>query len=161
MPQSWYPIESRLKRLDDRVSKMESPFLRSQLKLVVYSTNHEAARLLVRMLNRREIHQAEILVSNLRNKAHREKERLTKEMFEQNPHIKLWFASSHAKVMSCKTDRGNHYTIEGSANLSYNSRIEQYVIDNDETIYQFTSDWMTEIREYLKNHKELEICSKT
>ncbi len=97
-------------------------------------------------------------MSNLRNHAHREKEVIIKEMFVDHPRVELFFCSSHAKTFSCKTDQGNYYTIEGSGNMAYNSRIEQYVIDNDQAVYDFSCNWMREIKEFLKDKKELEIC---
>lgn len=126
------------------------------LKLVVYSINHEAAESICRLLDSGKIKKTEILISNLRNKAHRTKEQLTRDLFVNHPNVDLFFCSSHAKVMSAKVDGGEaYYTIEGSGNLSWNSRVEQYVIDNDKTLYDFTCSWMREIREFLRGRKEL------
>lgn len=127
--------------------------------LAIYSINHEAATILNDLINSARIKTATIFMSNLRNKAHRQKEQLTKDMFIDNPKIKLIFASSHAKIISFKTEKGNHYTIEGSGNLSYNSRIEQYVIDNDKSLYDFTVNWIEEILIYLKGKKELTVIN--
>lgn len=127
------------------------------LVCVVYSINHEAAQIIDELLISGRVKKATILISNLRNKAHRKKEELTKKLFINNPKVKLIFASSHAKIISFKTENKNYYTIEGSGNLSYNSRIEQYIIDNDKIIFDFTIKWIEEILEYLKNKKELEI----
>jgi hypothetical protein len=125
------------------------------LILVVYSFNHEAAKIIEELINNGKIKKATVFMSNLRNKAHRQKEQLTKDLFIRNPKIKLIFASSHAKIVAMKTNENNHYIIEGSGNLSYNSRIEQYVIDNCVKLYDFTIKWIDEIQEYLKNKKEL------
>lgn len=123
--------------------------------IAVYSINHEAAKLINDLINERLIGSATILISNLRNKAHREKEQLTRDLFVGNPNIDLFFLSSHAKIISMSTDEGNFYTISGSGNLSYNSRIEQYVLDNDENLFNFTGKWMAECREFLKGTNEL------
>lgn len=71
-----------------------------------------------------------------------------------------FFCSSHAKIMCCKTQQGNYYTIEGPGNLAYNSRVEQYVIDNCRDVYEFSTGWIREIKQFLqeKESKELEIC---
>jgi len=127
-----------------------------ELIVAIYSINHEAARMINDIIIEHDA-TAELLISNLRNKAHRRKEIATKEIFMQNPRIKLMFASSHAKIMAIKTKAGNHYVLEGSGNLSFNSRIEQYVLDNDPKLYQFTYDWFQEIKTYLQGKKELEI----
>lgn len=125
-----------------------------ELLLVVYSINHEAAKMINDMINERSI-KTTILMSNLRNKAHRKKEQLTRDMFVNNPNINLYFASAHSKIMAIKTKEGNHYILEGSGNLSFNSRIEQYVLDNDRKLFNFTKSWMKKIKQYLKGKKEL------
>lgn len=126
-----------------------------EILLVVYSINAEAAAIIEKMVSEGKIKKAIVLMSNLRNKAHRAKEQITRDSFVNNPNIDLFFASCHSKVMQIKTKCGNHYAIEGSGNLSFNSRVEQYVIDNDEKLYNFTKDWMLEIKTFLKDKKEL------
>jgi hypothetical protein len=54
----------------------------------------------------------------------------------------------------------DYYTVEGSGNLSYNSRIEQAVIDNDKSLFEFTKSWIEEIKIYLKDKKELIVHKK-
>lgn len=126
-----------------------------EIHLAIYSVNYQAAKIINEMILSGRINKAHILISNLRNKAHREKEIVTKQMFVDNPNVRLFYASSHAKIMNIKTEH-NWYSIEGSGNLSYNSRIEQYVIDNDKALYDFTKQWFNEIKIYLKDKKELE-----
>lgn len=127
----------------------------TQLNLVVYSINYEAAKIINDLIKEGKVKKATILISNLRNKAHRTKEQITKDMFVSNPNIDLFFCSSHAKIMNFETSEGNYYNVEGSGNLSFNSRVEQYIIDNCEELYDFTCKWMCEIRENLKGKKEL------
>ncbi len=130
------------------------------LKMAIYSINFYAAKILLEMVNSEKIQKAEILMSNLRNKAHREKEEIVREMFISHPKISLFFCSSHAKMFSCSTTQGNYYTLEGSGNLAYNSRVEQYVIDNDKSMYDFSCSWMDDIKKFLEGKKELDIHSK-
>ena len=54
-----------------------------------------------------------------------------------------------------KTSEGNYYTIEGSGNMSFNSRVEQYVIDNDKELFDFTNEWIDDIVRYLDGKREL------
>ncbi|WP_323041135.1 hypothetical protein [Gemmobacter sp.] len=119
------------------------------LAAAIYSINYNAARLMVKMIDDGLIGSADILMSNLRNGAHREKEVVVRDLFERHAKIDLFFCSSHAKVMAIKTVAGNSYVIEGSGNHADNSRVEQYVIDNDDGVYRWTLTWMQEIREYL------------
>lgn len=130
----------------------------TDLKIAIYSINFHAAKILVNLISGGKIQRCEILMSNLRNKAHREKEEVVRKMFIDHPNIQIFYCSSHAKAFSCATDQGNYYTLEGSGNMSYNSRIEQYVIDNARDMYAFTCQWMAEIKEFLRDKKELEVC---
>jgi len=123
--------------------------------IVVYSINHEAAKIINDMIINKTIKNATILISNLRNKAHRVKEQLTRDLFVNNPNIDLFFCQSHAKIISMETENGNYYTIEGSGNLSFNSRIEQYSIENSKDYYLFNKNWILKIKDFLKNKKEL------
>ena len=123
--------------------------------IAVYSINAEAARFLNEMIESGLIKKATILMSNLRNKAHREKEQITRDLFVNNQNVELFFCSSHAKIMAMETYEGDYYVLEGSGNLSYNSRVEQYVLDNDKKLFNFTLNWMMEIRQYLAGQKEL------
>lgn len=126
-----------------------------QLNLVVYSINGEAAKLINNLVLEGRIKKCVILMSNLRNKAHRKKEQITRDNFVDNPNVDLFFASAHSKIMTMKTKSGKYYTLEGSGNLSFNSRVEQYVLDNDKKLFEFTCNWMLKIKEYLKDKKEL------
>jgi hypothetical protein len=125
------------------------------LILVVYSINAEAAKLINSLINSGKIKKAKILMSNLRNKAHREKEQVTRDIFVNNPNVDLFFAQCHSKIMAMQTTKGNYYSVEGSGNLSFNSRIEQYIIDNDKGLFDFTDRWTEDIKTYLKGKKEL------
>lgn len=52
---------------------------------------------------------------------------------------------NHAKVLLMRNlDLGIHLTVEGSANLTANPRLEQYVITNDPALYAFHREWMEE-----------------
>lgn len=126
-----------------------------EIFIVLYSINHEAAQLINNLITEGKIKKATILISNLRNKAHRQKEQLTRDLFVKNNKIDLFFCSSHAKIVSMKTVNDNYYCIEGSGNMSYNSRVENYVFDNDVNLFNFTKKWMHDIRIFLKGKKEL------
>lgn len=126
-----------------------------EIILVVYSINAEAAKLINDLILTGKIKKAKVLMSNLRNKAHRVKEQITRDSFVNNPNVDLFFCSSHAKIISMKTDRGNYYTIEGSGNLSFNSRVEQYSIENNKALFDFNNNWTEKIKTYLSGKKEL------
>ena len=53
---------------------------------------------------------------------------------------------NHAKVtLLANHQTGDYLTIEGSANYTANPRIEQYVVCNDRTVYDFHKAWMEEV----------------
>lgn len=128
-----------------------------RLYAAVYSINERAAVSLCNLLDGDKVDHATILMSNLRNKAHREKEEIVCKMFSTHAKIDLWFCSSHAKVVAVETACGNHYVIEGSGNHAMNSRVEQYVVDNSEEVFAHTARWMSDIRDFLRaaGHREL------
>lgn len=59
--------------------------------------------------------------------------------------VNLKFAWSHAKVILCKTSCDKYIIVEGSGNLSDNARIEQYLIENNEQIYNFHKTWINDV----------------
>lgn len=126
----------------------------------IFSINYEASVIIDTFIKSGKIKTATILMSNLRNIAYRKKEEATKNMFVNNPKVELIFASSHAKILSFKSG-DNYYTVEGSGNLSYNNQIEQYVIDNDKVLFDFTKEWIEEIKKHLKGKKSLTVYPKT
>lgn len=53
---------------------------------------------------------------------------------------------NHAKVLLlANADKGAWLTVEGSANLTANPRLEQYVLTNDRPLYEFHRGWMEEM----------------
>lgn len=53
---------------------------------------------------------------------------------------------NHAKVtILCNKTRNQYITIEGSANMTANPRIEQSVITNSRKLFDFHKDWMEEL----------------
>jgi len=116
-----------------------------ELILVIYSINREAAKTIIDLKNEGEIKDIKLIISSMRNPAYKAKSQSVK-MFIDNG-INIVFASSHAKIAAIKSGN-NYYVIEGSGNMSYNSNIEQYVIDNDKAMYDFTKQWVTELNSF-------------
>lgn len=63
----------------------------------------------------------------------------------ENENWKIRLAHNHTKIILLKTESGNFYVVEGSGNLSANARIEQYVVDNNKSIYVFHKNWITKL----------------
>lgn len=55
---------------------------------------------------------------------------------------------THCKVVLLNSpERDVYLTIEGSANLTANPRLEQYVVSNDRALWEFHRAWFLEVRE--------------
>lgn len=100
--------------------------------IAIYAIDYASGCLLDDMVSRGLLGKVYFLISNLRNTAHREKERILMERLAKNPSIRMIFAGSHAKMIACRTCDGGHYVIEGSGNFAANSRIENYIFENCE-----------------------------
>ena len=121
----------------------------NELTIVVYSINEPSALRIIDIAKELNI-KADIIVSTIRNTAAYKKENAIKH-FEQNPElINLTYLGSHAKIILIKTDV-SYYSIETSANLSPNSRIEQYVINNHEQLYLFHKNWIEKAKQSIND----------
>lgn len=54
------------------------------------------------------------------------------------------FGNNHTKIMLFEMSDGNHYSIEGSGNIRACSAIEQFMMVNDKTVYDFHREWILE-----------------
>ena len=63
--------------------------------------------------------------------------------YKNQLHVKM-HELLHAKVMTIESET-DHITIEGSANFSKNTRIEQFIITNDIERVNFHKSWMKKI----------------
>ncbi len=62
---------------------------------------------------------------------------------DKKENVKVSFAVNHAKVFIAKTKDLKYIVFEGSGNLSDNARIEQYLIEDNETVYNFHKEWIS------------------
>ena len=85
-----------------------------------------------------------IVISLLRNSAYRDKEKILKDRWIENPNIHLIYAGSHAKILSLNTDRG-YLTLDGSGNLSQGVRFEQYNLTNSKQLFEFHKSWIQDL----------------
>lgn len=58
---------------------------------------------------------------------------------------KLIVSRNHAKVICLPTESGDHYVIEGSANLRSSDNLEQIALFNDPDLVAFHRSWMAEL----------------
>lgn len=57
----------------------------------------------------------------------------------------LIVARNHAKVICVPTEAGDHFVIEGSANLRSSDNIEQIAIFNDRELLNWHCEWMADV----------------
>lgn len=112
---------------------------------VIFAINQYAARMIIDLYKRGLIKKADIIVSSIRNAGHRSKS-IAVDMLKQ--YFDVIYVNSHAKISIMRTSKGNYYNVEGSGNFSFNGRIEQYVIDNDKEIYDFSEKWIKELMKH-------------
>lgn len=112
---------------------------------VIFAINQHAAKILIDLKTQGMIQSAQLVVSSIRNAGHKSKS-IAVDMLKR--YFDVIYVNSHAKISVMKTAAGNHYNVEGSGNFSFNGRIEQYVIDNDIGIYEFSREWIEELKKY-------------
>jgi len=112
---------------------------------VIFAINQYAAKIILDLKKAGKIENAKIVVSSIRNAGHKSKS-LAVDMLKE--HFEVIYVNSHAKISILKTAKGNCYNVEGSGNFSFNGRIEQYIIDNDNDIFEFSKKWMTELMQF-------------
>lgn len=65
-------------------------------------------------------------------------------------YLATWtISNSHAKTFSISDKNGNFITVSGSANWSENPRIENFLILNDENLFNHHKDWMSELTDLV------------
>lgn len=111
-------------------------------KLVIFAINQYAARLLIDLKKEGKLKNTILIISSLRNPGIKDK-CIAVELLKD--HFEIIFITSHAKIAILETEKGNYYNIEGSGNFSYNARLEQYVIDNEKGLFDFSNKWIKEI----------------
>ncbi len=112
---------------------------------VIFAINQSAAKIIIDLINKGRIKKITCIVSSIRNAGHVSKS-IAVDMLKN--YIDIVFVNSHAKITLLKTENGNYYNIEGSGNFSFNGRLEQYIIDNDIKLYEFSKEWINEIIKY-------------
>jgi len=118
----------------------------NEIYIVVYRMNDKSFDYLKSIIEKDNIKTGFIVSSFFReNKRY---ERWAKEMeilSENTENVKASFCSSHAKVFLAKTTCGKHIVFEGSGNLSDNARLEQYIFEDNESVYNFHKKWIEDI----------------
>jgi hypothetical protein len=118
----------------------------TELYVVVYRMNNTSFDYLRKLIEADSI-KAGFVVSTF-FEANKKYERWAKEikiLSETAKNVRTAFYNSHAKVFMAKTACGKHIVFEGSGNLTTNSKIEQYIFENNKQVYEFHKQWIEAI----------------
>ena len=118
----------------------------NEIYIVVYRMNNKSFDYLKSIIEKDNIKTGLIVSSFFRE--NKQYERWAKEIeiiSENKENVKTTFCNNHAKVFLTKTTCGKHIVFEGSGNLSDNSRIEQYIFEDNESVYNFHKKWIDDI----------------
>lgn len=118
-------------------------------KLLIFAINQYAAKLLIELKKDGNLKNTVLVISSIRNPGIKDK-CIAVELLKK--HFKIIFITSHAKIAILETEQGNYYNIEGSGNFSYNARLEQYVIDNEKGLFDFSKKWIKEVEKINKSN---------
>lgn len=117
-----------------------------EIYVAVYRMNQNSVNKLIEFIDNQNIKCNIILSSFFRENKKYEKWCNSLVLYcENKANVRIKFIWSHAKVFLAKTLDNHHIVFEGSGNLSDNARIEQYLIENNETTYNFHKNWMDDI----------------
>ncbi len=117
-----------------------------EIYIVVYRMNNKSFDYLKSIIEKDNIKTGLIVSSFFReNKRYERWAKEIKIISENTENVKTSFCSSHAKVFLAKTTCGKHIVFEGSGNLSDNARLEQYIFEDNENVYNFHKKWIDDI----------------
>lgn len=117
-----------------------------EMHLAIYRINQPTVDSLIDLIQSGRIEKATFVISNFFNQT-KKPERWAialKDFCDQNSRCSHIYTHNHSKVLAVKTPNG-HYVFEGSGNMSDNARIEQYVYEESEDVYNFHKGWMNEL----------------
>ena len=117
-----------------------------EMHLAIYRINQPTVDSLIDLIESEKIKKATFIISNFFNQTKKpEKWAIAlKEFCNKNKRCNHVYTHNHSKVLAVKTETG-YYVFEGSGNMSDNARIEQYVYEESEDVYNFHKGWMNEL----------------
>jgi hypothetical protein len=68
----------------------------------------------------------------------------------ENDNFQLATAGTHCKICQFKTEGNKHIIIHGSVNLRSSGNIEQFVIEDNESLYTFNKEYQDRIIDKYK-----------
>lgn len=123
------------------IEKISQKYEIDEVYICVYRMNQRAVNWITDHLHQQGI-KSTILLSNFFRENKRYEAWFNRLLELQNKNFIVKTGCLHAKVFCCRTKDGQHFVFEGSGNLSDNARLEQYIFEKNEDVYNFHRDWM-------------------
>ena len=115
------------------------------LYLSTWIISRENIQYLVSLIEEKKIEKIYFVVSTRLKQLKKSNYAFLVEQFNRFPESVFYkVCNCHAKTFSVETEK-NYYTIIGSGNWTENPRIENYIIHNDRSIFDFNKDWITDL----------------
>jgi len=122
-----------------------------ELYLAIYRINEPTVSSIIDFIEVGKIKKATFVISNFFNQTKKPEKwaMMLREFCANNVNCEHVYTHTHAKVLAIRTKTKNYYIFEGSGNMSDNARIEQYIYENNQEVYEFHKGWMSEL---IKDH---------
>jgi len=118
-----------------------------EMFLAVYRINEPTVDSIIDFIETGKIKKACFVISNF-FQATKKPEKWAirlKKYCEKNDRCRHVYVHNHAKVVCLRTDKDDFFVFEGSGNMSDNARIEQYLYENNRSVYDFHASWMIDL----------------
>ena len=122
-------------------------YIFTEMYIAVYRMNSFTAKWLINFIKANENTNVNIIISNFfrANKNYQQWAEYIYNSSLENKNLNAKFVNNHAKIFLGQTKCNKHIVFEGSGNLSDNARIEQYMLEDNQEVYNFHKSWMLKI----------------
>lgn len=127
--------------------------------LTTYNIDKNTIQSLAAAVRSGKIENLTLLVSNSINFRMPARARELTEAARVTPNFKLIFAWNHTKILCAETSESEprFFVCEGSGNLSDNARIEQYLFEENKTVFDFHKNWIDNIQSVMQTENTIKI----
>ncbi len=128
------------------IEKLAHRYEIDEVYICVYRMNQKAVNWITDRLHDTGI-KTTILLSNFFRENKRYEAWFNNLVAMQSDQFRIKTGCLHAKVFCCRTKCGRYFVFEGSGNLSDNARLEQYIFEQNQDVYEFHKSWMEDYGE--------------
>jgi hypothetical protein len=114
-----------------------------ELYLAIYRINEPTVQSIIDFIETGKIKKATFVISSFFNQTKKPEKWaiMLKNYADTKDNVKHIYTWNHSKIICVKT-KLDFFVFEGSGNMSDNSRIEQYIYENNKETYDFHKAWM-------------------